>query len=471
MQRFRGLIGVLLLLAVASLSAAERGDAGAAKADAVTFSHDIAPIVYAHCAACHRDGEAAPFSLLSYQQVKKHARQIADLTGKRVMPPWKARQELGEFLGDRRISDNQIDLLRRWQEQGCPQGDPAATPEPPHFTDGWQLGVPDMTVKMTEAYELAADGRDVYRCFVIPLKVPAGKYIRAVEFRPENHRIVHHAVLTSLRPAEIEKKLSAEPGGAGPGFASGLAAPGERLPGPLGIWVPGKDPLPLPDGYAMRWDNASSLVVQLHLHPSGKPEREQSSVGIYFTDERPRRPVAARAAVQQGSGYRRRRRRNTSSLNRSRSSQRRRDRHVPAHAPAGADCHHHRNLPDGTTRPLLSIADWDFNWQGYYQYAAPLHFPAGTRLDAEWTFDNSAGNPANPSNPPKPVKFGEQTTDEMGAVLLDVYRVRQEVDQGFEGRLPLRGRLPPPPGCSGGGRGRGRLAAAEAEKEPPAESS
>jgi mono/diheme cytochrome c family protein len=419
----RASIAALLLLAGASLSAPARGDSGASRA--VTFSHDIAPIVYAHCAACHRDGEAAPFALLSYQQVKKHAEQIVDVTGKRVMPPWKARQEFGEFLGDRRISGDQIDLLRRWKQQGCPEGDPAATPEPPHFAEGWQLGSPDMIVKMPEAYNLAADGRDVYRCFVIPLKVPAGKYIRAVEFRPENRRIVHHAVLTSLRPQEVEKELAAEPAGTGPGFASGLAAPGERLPGPLGIWVPGKDPLPLPDGYAMRWDNASSLVVQLHLHPSGKPEREQSSVGIYFTDQRPRgqlRPVLLfnkEVHIAAGDGQYKL----TQSITLPRSVE-----------VIGLFPHMHllgrtvtttATFPDGTSRPLLSIADWDFNWQGYYQYAQPLLLPAGTRLDAEWTFDNSAGNPANPSSPPKPVNFGEQTTDEMGVVLLDVIPGRQ----------------------------------------------
>ncbi len=336
------------------------------------------------------------------------------------MPPWKEQQEFGEFLGDRRISDDQISLLARWKEQGCLEGDPAMTPIPPQFTQGWQLGTPDMIVKMPEAYELAADGRDVYRCFVIPLTVPAGKYIRAVEFRPENRRIVHHAVLTSVRPEEVEKKLAAEPAGAGPGFASGLAAPGERLPGPLGIWVPGKDPLPLPDGYAMRWNDTSCLVAQLHLHPSGKPEREQSSVGLYFTDQRPRgqlRPVLLfnkEVHIAAGDGQYKL----TQSLTLPRSVE-----------VIGLFPHMHllgrgvttvATLPDGTIRPLLSIGDWDFNWQGYYQYAAPMRLPAGTRLDAQWTFDNSAANPANPSSPPKPVKFGEQTTDEMGAVILDV---------------------------------------------------
>ena len=357
---------------------------------------------------------------MSFEQVKKHARQIADATGRRVMPPWKEQQEFGQFLGDRRISDEQIDLLRQWKDQGCPQGDPATTPQPPHFTQGWQLGTPDMIVRMSEAYELAADGRDVYRCFVIPMTVPAGRYIRAVEFRPENRRIVHHAVLTSLRPDEAQKKLAAEPPGTGPGFATGLAAPGERLPGPLGIWVPGKDPRPLPDGYAMHWNNDTPLVVQLHLHPSGKPEHEQSSVGLYLTNQRPRgqlRPVLLfNKEVHIAAGDPQYKLTQSFTLPR--------DVEVIGLFPhmhlLGRTVNTTATLPDGTTRPLLSIADWDFNWQGYYQYAQPLRLPAGTRLDAEWTFDNSAENPANPSNPPKPVKFGEQTTDEMGAVILDV---------------------------------------------------
>src|SRR5205823_6026471 len=149
-----------------------------------------------------------------------------------------------------------------WVEQGCTEGGPADAPLPPQFSQGWQLGPPDLVVKMPEAFTVPADGRDIYRCFVIPVQIPAGKYVRAVEYRPGNRKVVHHAVLTTLPSAMAQQKLAEEPAGGGPGFRSGLAAPGERLPGPLGIWAPGKDPLPAPDGYAMAWPAGCDLVLQ-----------------------------------------------------------------------------------------------------------------------------------------------------------------------------------------------------------------
>ncbi len=258
-----------------------------------TFSRDVAPILYANCAVCHRPGEAAPFSLLTYSNAQKHAKQIAEITARRIMPPWKPDLTNEHFLGERRLSAEQIDMLRRWSTAGCPPGDLTEAPAPPKFVIGWQLGKPDLIATMDEPYTLAAGGRDVYRCFVLPVEIPKGKYIKAVEYRPGLAKIVHHAVLTTLTADALQKKLAVEPPGNGPGFSSGLAAPGERLPGPLGIWVPGKESQPLPEGYAAAWPKGQALVVQLHLHPDGKIEREQSSVGFYFTDERPRGKVDA----------------------------------------------------------------------------------------------------------------------------------------------------------------------------------
>lgn len=390
---------------------------------APTFAHDIAPLVYAHCTACHREGEAAPFALTTYEQVRKHAARIAEVTGRRIMPPWKAGQEHGRFIGDRRLGEAEIDLLRRWMDQGCTQGNLAEAPEPPHFSDGWQLGTPDLVVKMPEAYELSADGRDVYRCFAIPIDLPAGRYLRAVEFRPSNRKIVHHAVLTALPREMVRRKTAAEPAGSGPGFASGLAAPGERLPGPLGIWVPGKDPLPLPEGCAMRFPKGCDLIVQLHLHPDGKAEHEQSSVGLYLTDEPPKRQVAAVVLFNKNVDIAP----GTADYKLTESSTLKAPAYVIGLFPhmhlLGRTVKATATLPDGTIRQLLSIDDWDFNWQGYYQFATPPRLPAGTRVDAEWTFDNSADNLANPNTPPRRVRFGEQTTDEMGVLILDVVPV------------------------------------------------
>lgn len=399
--------------------AATAGDASAAPSP-VTFAHDVAPLLYANCTTCHRPGEAAPFSLLTYEDAQKHAKQIVRVTSRRIMPPWKAEHGFGTFVGERRLADEQMAILQRWAELGCPEGNAAAAPKPPEFADGWELGPPDLILRMPEPFTLAATGRDVYRCFIIPVQIPAGKYLRAAEYRPGNRKIVHHAVLTSMRPEQAQKLLAAEPAGTGPGFSSGLAAPGDRLPGPLGIWAPGKPPLPTPEGYAMAWPGGSNMILQLHLHPDGKPEAEQSSVGFYFTDKRPvgrlEPVVLMNARVDIAPGLRDYKLTASTVLKFS-------ARTVgifPHMHLLGRTVRATATLPSGEVVPLLSIGDWDFNWQGYYLYAVPAELPIGTRLDAEWTFDNSAENPANPSQPPKRVVFGEQTTNEMGALVLDV---------------------------------------------------
>jgi hypothetical protein len=285
---------------------------------------------------------------------------------------------------------------------------------------GWQLGEPDQVVAMAEPYTLAAEGRDVYRCFIVPVQIPAGKYLRAVEFRPGNRKIVHHAVLSTLPREVAEKKLADEPPGNGPGFSSGLPAPGDRLAGPLGIWVPGKEVLPLPEGYAAAWPKGQVLIVQLHLHPDGKVEQERSSIGLYFTDKPPVGSVQAvvlfNKKVDIGPGEK--------DFTLKASQTLKFDAEVVGIFPhmhlLGRTVRLTATLPDGSTTPLLSIDDWDFNWQGYYQPASPTRLPAGTRVDCVWTFDNSADNLANPSHPPLRVRFGEQTTNEMGALVMDV---------------------------------------------------
>lgn len=389
----------------------------------VTFSTHIAPLIYSQCSACHREGETAPFSLMSYAEVKKHAKQIADVTSRRVMPPWRAEQGHGDFIGERRLDERQIALLQQWVKQDCPEGDPALAPKPPRFPAGWQLGEPDMIVKMAEPYTLATTGRDDYQCFVIPLQIPAGKYIRAVEYRPGNRKVVHHALLTSLRHEAAMVRLIMT--GNGKSFSSGLVAPGERLPGPLGIWTPGWEPQPLPDGFAAEWPTGCDLVLQLHLHPSGKPETEQSSVGFYFTSEKPHGKLRSLVLLDKKVDIAPGDPNYVSDLSKVLKE--------PADA-YGIFPHMHllgrtvkvtATFPDGTIKSLLSIGDWDFNWQNYYQYASPLHLPAGTRLEMHCTFDNSAANPANPSQPPRRVTFGEQTTNEMAALILDVIPVGQ----------------------------------------------
>jgi hypothetical protein len=391
--------------------------AGASEGPAVTFNKDIAPLVFRSCTPCHRPGEVAPFSLLNYAQASKRAKLIRDVVAERTMPPWKADGNSPHFADERKLTDAEVATITSWVEAGTPEGDPSDLPAAPQFATGWQLGDPDMIIKMPEAYSLSADGPDLYRCFVIPVQIPAGKYLKSVEFRPGNRKIVHHAVLTQLPHAMSEKKLKE---GDGKSFASGLTPPGMLLPGQLAFWTPGMMPRELPEGLAAEWQRGVDLVLQLHLHPSGKPETEQSSIGFHFTEKKPtsrlRMVALSNDKLDIPAGQ------SDFPVDATRTIREAVDLYgiFPHMHLIGKSVNVNAKLPDGKTIPLININAWDFNWQNYYQYSKPIRLPAGTRLEGHFIFNNSAANPANPSTPPKRVTFGEQTADEMALVLMDV---------------------------------------------------
>ncbi len=402
------LLSVALLGAALAPRPAARA-ATSSPATIPTFTRDVAPILYQNCVTCHRAGQVAPFSLVDYADAAPRARQIADVTQSRYMPPWKAAAGYGDFHGARRLSAAQIATLKTWAANNAPQGKLADLPPAPHFASDWQIGTPDLVVKMPRAFTIPADGPDVYRCFVVPLPADVRPYVTAVEFRPSNHRVVHHAILYLDSHGAARKKEAAS---GGVGFES-FGGPGFLPSGILGAWVPGTVPQPLPDGVVRKLPAHSDLVIQMHFHPTGKVETEQSEVAVQFAKSPPKRILSG---ILQG----------TFALN------------IPpgdAHYVARdsftvpIDCeaitiqpHAHwlckdmrvtAVLPNGKREPMIWIKDWDFNWQGAYQYARPVHLPKGTRLDMTYTYDNSADNFRNPSTPPRRVQFGEQTTDEM----------------------------------------------------------
>jgi mono/diheme cytochrome c family protein len=423
-------LGAVLFCQVVATAA----DTEPRKQGAVTFNKDIAPIVFAECATCHRPGEVAPFPLLTYQDVKKRAEQIHDVTAKRYMPPWKSVPGHGEFRGERRLSDEELGLIDQWVRSGAPEGKASDLPPIPKFPEGWQLGKPDLIVTMPEAYEISAEGADIYRNFVLQIPELEGRNIKAVEFHPSNRRIVHHAVMTT-DPTERSRKRDADD--PGPGFTN-FNIPGQLFPGGLAIWVPGLEPLPLPTGFSMPWPKGADLVLQLHLHPSGKVEKEQSTIGFYFTDEKPQKSMLDVVLIQKKID-----------MPPGEKAYRTRDELVlPADFSAvGVFPHMHllgkevkitATAPDGTVTPLIWINDWDFNWQGLYQYAAPITLKSGTRLVLECVHDNSADNPRNPSNPPKRVTWGEQTTDEMSVAILQLVPHKES---DLAALASLRGRI------------------------------
>jgi mono/diheme cytochrome c family protein len=404
----------------------------------LTFSKDIAPIIFDKCASCHRPGAVAPFSLLSYQDVKKRAKQIASITEKRFMPPWKADQGDYEFQGERRLTGEQIEQIRQWVEAGVPEGNPKDLPSPPTFSDGWQLGKPDLIAKMNEAYSIPADGPDIYRNFALPLGLSEDKWIRAIEFRPGSRSVVHHSLFFfdatgGARKQDEEDPLPGYSGRMG-GLTRGLFGGGslkdlsgnQALPvGSLGGWAVGAQARVLPDGLAWYLPKGADLVLSTHFHPSGKPEKESSTLGIYFADKAPSKkftgiqlpalfgvfegidiPAGAKDYSIEDSFV------------------------LPVDVKAfGVTAHAHylgkqmkmiAQFPDGQTKTLLWISDWDFSWQDQYQFKEFIPLPKGTRLSVKITYDNSAENPRNPSSPPKRVHWGEGSNDEMGSMGLQV---------------------------------------------------
>ncbi len=383
-------------------------------ADTPTFNKDVAPILFQNCVSCHRPGEAAPFSLLTYVDAQKKAKSITRVTHERYMPPWQAEPNDFPFVGERRLTDTQIATIQKWVEGGAPQGI-GFPPLAPKFTEGWQFGQPDLVLKMTEAYSVPAEGRDIYQNFVIPMGLKEDKYVTAVEFRPGNRKILHHSILytdTSGTARKLDDEF------AGPGYRK-FGGPGFQPSGTLGGWVPGATPHPLTNGTARIVHKGSDLVLASHFHPSGKAETEQSEIGLYFAKQKPQKlmvtiplmsflldiPPGKKDYITSATF------------------------NVPidiqvigiwphAHL-LGKEIRVTATFPDAAGKPtgpkkdLIWIKKWDFNWQDQYQYKTPVKLPRGTQVVMTHTYDNSTDNPANPSTPPKRVRWGEQTTDEM----------------------------------------------------------
>ncbi|HUQ69990.1 MAG TPA: hypothetical protein VM165_10730, partial [Planctomycetaceae bacterium] len=405
MRQFAGMVGVSasLLVLMSTGEAADQPRATAGKEAAVTFNKDIAPLFFQKCADCHRPGEVAPFALLTYADAKKRSQQLQTVTTDRFMPPWKSVAGHGTFQGERRLTSDEIALVARWVEQGAPEGAAADLPPLPKFPEGWRLGQPDLVVTMPVDYEIPAEGPDVYRNFVLPLEIPAGKYIKAAEFRPANRRIVHHAVLAMDVTGGSGKQDDADPA---PGFKGGLNVPGQLFPGGLSTWTPGREPGPLPEGLSMPWKPGADFVLQLHLHPSGKPEVERSSIGFYLTDQPPQRSMLDLLMIDKNIN-----------IPPGEPAYRTRDEFTlpidvevlgifPHMHLIGRDIKVTAHPPEGDPFSLLWIDDWDFNWQNFYQYAAPIKLSAGTRIVLEAVHDNSADNVRNPSTPPARVTWG-----------------------------------------------------------------
>lgn len=376
----------------------------------VTFTRDIAPIVFKSCVSCHRKGGPAPFALTTYDEVRRRATQIATVTRSRFMPPWKVEPGVGHFVGQDPLSEEQVARLGRWAAAGAPQGE-GALPPLPSLPDGWLLGQPDLIVKPARAFTMPAQPNDAFRIFAIRLPVTRRTYVRGIEFHPGNARVVHHANIRIDRTDATRKLDEADPL---PGYDGLMPRSAEYPEGHFLGWTPGQvAPLVAPD-LAWALEPGSDLVVQLHLQPSGAAEQVLPEIGLYFSDRPPSRiPTILRLGSQSieiPAGEPRYVIRDAYTLP------------VDADLLAVQPHAHYRareirgtaHLPDGTSRLVMHITDWDFRWQHVYREVTPIRLPRGTRLAMEYTYDNSAGNVRNPELPPAKVYWGQRSRDEMG---------------------------------------------------------
>lgn len=389
-----------------------------------TWSRDVASILFANCVECHHPGGPAPFSFQTYASASKRARAIARLTTSRVMPPWLPASPHGFFEGERGLTEAEIATLAKWAEAGAPEGDSAAAPPAPAVrTSEWQLGPPDVIVRMPRPFEVPRGPGDLYQAFPLSLpataipaavrdvaRIPGSDFlgVSAIEIRAGNRRVLHHAHLWG-DPSGQARRLESSPGAGyeafgNPGFPGALY---------LGGYVPGTTPRHLPDGIADVLPLGGDLVLQAHYSPTGKPETDQTEVGLYFTREPIKRTLewlrlgSFNLEIPAGVS----------------------DYTVTDELVVPADCfllsvspHMHflgrevgarAVFPDGRSQELLTVPRWNFRWQDRYSLKQPLELPRGTRIQVRWVYDNSEANPHNTSSPPQPVHFGPNTTDEM----------------------------------------------------------
>jgi len=374
-----------------------------------TFNKEVSRIFQQHCQSCHRPEEVAPFSLLTYQDAKPHAALIGYMVSEEKMPPWKAAEGCGEFTAERKLSAAEIATIQDWVRSGAPEGDPRDLPAPLTFQSDWTLGKPDFTLR-TPVFQTPAH-KDTYRCF--PVTGPGdARFISAIDVRPGNREITHHVIAyldTTGASAALDAKDIA------PGYEC-FGGPGFTTTGTLGGWAPGARAAFLPDGIAMSLPAQTTVVLQVHYHPQDDlPASDQTEVGIYYSKVPVRQqlrvlPLINNTFVLTAGDPKKE---VTTSLR------------IPSFVSAQAwniSPHMHllgrrlkveATLPNGQTNCMINIEDWDFNWQGTYQYARPQPLPAGTLLTLRAEYDNSSGNPRNPNKPPKDVRWGEETTDEM----------------------------------------------------------
>src|SRR6267143_792256 len=389
-------------------------------ASRVTFNRDIAPILFHSCATCHRPGEAAPFPLLTYKDAKSHARQIAAVTQRRFMPPWLPEPDELKFADELRLTAEQIALFQKWVDQGTDEGTPSDLPSAPNFIPGWQLGQQDQIIKSDKPFVLPASGSDMYWNFIFRTPVDRTRWLKAIEIRPGDKRVVHHANILVDRN-QSARRMEAEPRAGFPGMELKIESENFDPDSHFLFWKPGTVPKPEPEGMSLRLDKDTDLVLNIHLQPSGKPEKILPNLGLYFTDKPATHfplllQLESDKQLDIPPGEKRFLVTDEFTLPV--------DVDLLAIYPhahyLGKDLQALAKFPNGRSETLIHIPDWNLSWQAVYRYSQPVKLPKGTTISMNFAYDNSDDNIRNPNDPPQRVVAGNRAVDEMAHLWLQV---------------------------------------------------
>jgi len=387
-------------------------------APAPTFSKDVAPILQNHCQGCHRPCEAAPMSLLTYQQARPWAKAIKAAVVSQKMPPWPADPAIGHFSNDRSLAARDRETLVAWVDAGAPEGNAKDLPKPKQFIEGWNIGTPDVVLEMPEAFDIPAAGTVDYQYVILPLNLTKDTWVQAAEVRPGNRALVHH-VIAFVREPSSKWMRDRKPGEI---FVPGKNEKGERqdFGGDLLCgFAPGMPPSQLEPGTGRLLKAGSDIVFQLHYTANGKAGQDKTKVGVIFAKEQPTQRVLTLAAqnnkfaIPAGDG-------NYEVKSEIELNHEVKLRSLLPHMHLrGKDFEYHLIFPNGETQKILNVPHYDFSWQLWYNIDKGIELPKGTKIACTAHYDNSANNKNNP-DPTKVVKWGDQSWEEMMIGFFDV---------------------------------------------------
>ena len=359
-----------------------------------TFTKDVAPIMFENCASCHRAGQIGPMSLLSYEEVRPWAKSISKNVADGSMPPWDADHGYGPWKDDRSLSQDQIDTIVKWVEAGAKRGNPKDMPAAPSFPEGdWTLGEPDLEI-VFDKYDVPAGGPDLFHDHLVQTELTEDKWITDVEILPGSNEVVHHVILWQGERDDNNPQ------------------------GWVGAWAAGADPMRFPEGTGRMLKKGSVIRGDMHYHPTDNPHTDQTRVGFHFSETEVEKELVNlwvmnnEFAIPAGAENHQVRSRYTFME----------DSHLISLTPhmhyRGKDFVYTAKFPDGSSKDLLKVSDYDFNWQTEYRFENPEAMPEGTVIECVAHFDNSANNEANP-DPTKEIYFGPESYDEMMIGFID----------------------------------------------------